>query len=215
MRIEQAKVEEIRLLIPDGFETVEQAIEHYARICYRSEDKIREGSDETLVGSLLKRGHHAMLEFCDVAVIFSCDRGMSHELVRHRLASFAQESTRYCDYNNDRFGGEIAVIEQPTIKANSDAHEVWSSAMEHAEAFYKQLRKLGIQAQHARAVLPISLRTRIVMKANIREWLHMLDLRCAKAAHEIIRGCAKSVLAHLNCECPVLFGGLAEKHLDS
>lgn len=212
MRVEQAKVEEIRLLIPDGFETIEQAIEHYARICYRSEAKIKDGSDEKLVRRLIKRGHHAMLEFCDVAVIFSCDRGMSHELVRHRLASFAQESTRYCDYNNDRFGGEVTVIEQPTITENPDAQEVWTMAMEHMESFYKQLRKLGIPAQSARSVLPIGLRTKIVMKANVREWMHTLSLRCSEAAHEIIRGCALSVLHRLYLESPLIFGDLHEKY---
>lgn len=213
MRIEKERVEEIRLALPDGFDSIETAIEHYARICYRSEEKIKAGSDYRLVKRLFKSGHHAMLEFCDVAVIFSCDRGMSHELVRHRLSSFAQESTRYCDYNNDRFGGEITVIEQPTIKANKDAQEVWESAMEHSEAFYKQLRKLGIPAQNARSVLPIALRVRIAMKANIREWLHVLDLRCSESSHEILQSCAKVVLSYLNDECPILFGSLFKKYM--
>lgn len=213
MRIEPARVEEVRFLIPKGFESVEATIEHYARICYRSEAKTKDGSDEKLVKRLMKRGHHAMLEFCDAAVIFSCDRGMSHELVRHRLASFAQESTRYCDYHNDRFGGGITVIEQPTIKANDKAQEVWEKAMEHADSFYQQLRELGIPAQNARSVLPIGLRTKIAMKANIREWMHTLSLRCSEAAHEIIRSCALTVLVNLYAESPILFGDLHEKYL--
>jgi len=91
MKIEKARVEEVRLSVPEGFKTAAEAIEHYGRICYRSEDKITETSADKFVDRLYKSGHHAMLEFCDATVIYSCDRGMSHEQVRHRLASFAQE----------------------------------------------------------------------------------------------------------------------------
>jgi len=213
MKIAHAQVEEVRLILPTGFSTIDTVIEHYARICYRSQDRIKKGSDVKLVTHLVNRGHHAMLEFCDAAVIFSCDRGMSHEIVRHRLASFAQTSTRYCDHTGKRFGGEITVIEQPSIAADQGASSLWTLAMEHAEQFYKQLRVMGIPPEEARSVLPIGLQTQIAIKANIREWLHILELRCSSAAHPIIRRCARDVLKFLYWESPAIFGGLYKKYL--
>lgn len=213
MRVEKARVEEVRLSIPEGFGSVEEAIEHYGRICYRSEDRITKDSADKFVKMLYQRGHHAMLEFCDAAVIYVCDRGMTHEQVRHRLASFAQESTRYCNYSKDKFDAQITVIEQPEIEANPEAKDVWNCAMEHAESFYMRLLELGVHAQQARSVLPIGLRTKIAVKANLREWLTIFGLRCGSAAHPIIRECSKAVLKELGQRVPAIFEDSALRYL--
>ena len=205
MKTEQAHVEEVRLSIPEGFASVEQAIEHYGRICYRSEDKITEDSADKFVRMLVKRKHHAMLEFCDAAVIYVCDRGMSHEQVRHRLVSYAQESTRYCNYAKNKFGGEITVIEQPAVESNSEAKAVWTDCMEYIEQAYLKLLEHGIPAQEARSVLPIGLRTKIAVKTNLREWMTIFGLRCTKQAHPIIRMCSSAVLWHLAEKVPSIF----------
>lgn len=205
MKTEQAHVEEVRLSIPEGFASVEQAIEHYGRICYRSEDKITEDSADKFVRMLVKRKHHAMLEFCDAAVIYVCDRGMSHEQVRHRLVSYAQESTRYCNYAKNKFGGEITVIEQPAVESNSEAKAVWTDCMEYIEQAYLKLLEHGIPAQEARSVLPIGLRTKIAVKTNLREWMTIFGLRCTKQAHPIIRLCSSAVLWQLAEKVPSIF----------
>jgi thymidylate synthase (FAD) len=219
MNIEQARVEEVRLSIPEGFGTVEQAIEHYGRICYRSEDKITEESASRFVKRLYDSGHHAMLEFCDAAVIYSCDRGMSHEHVRHRLASFAQESTRYVAYSKDKFGGEITVIEQPGIASaegskGTVARQTFVDAMVNAETAYLKLIECGIKPQEARAVLPIGLKTKLAVKTNLREWLTIFNLRCDTPAHPIIRECTKAVLKVLCERAPSIFTDSARRFLD-
>lgn len=213
MKVEKARVEEVRLSIPEGFSSVEKALEHFGRVCYRSEDKITQDSAEKFVSMLYKRGHHAMLEFCDATVIYSCDRGMSHEQVRHRLASFAQESTRYCSYAKAKFDSQITVIEQPTIEKNDAAKEVWTQANQYVEEAYLNLLKLGVPPQSARSILPIGLKTKLVVKANLREWLTIFGLRCDTPAHEIIRACSKEVLRTLHQRVPSIFADSAEKFL--
>jgi thymidylate synthase (FAD) len=219
MKLEKARVEEVRLSVPEGFGTVEEAIEHYGRICYRSEDKITPDSASRFVERLYKSGHHAMLEFCDATVIYSCDRGMSHEHVRHRLISAAQESTRYCSYNKEKFDGEITVIIQPGIEAAKGspgvaARQIYEDAAKHAEFYYKKLLEFGIKPQEARAVLPIGLKTKLAIKANLREWLAIFSLRCDTPAHPIIRECTKEVLRVLRERVPSIFSDQGEKFLD-
>ncbi len=366
MKVEKARVEEVRLSIPEGFSSAEKALEHYGRVCYRSEDKITQDSADRFVKMLYDRGHHAMLEFVDATVIYSCDRGMSHEQVRHRLVSYAQEcvsgdteikkgltvkqlydrhatpmgreynrrlhlksmaedgrivpnslvdvwskgvakvyavttqlgyslkttsshrfclpegvetelgdlsvgdqvlvnchnklhhgwyfgtkvhqdeivsielvgeeevfelemmaplrnfvgngivthnSTRYCNYSRDKFDSQITVIEQPTLEKNYAAKEVWMQANRQIEEAYLKLLDLGIPPQSARSILPIGLKTRLVVKANLREWLTIFGLRCDTPAHEIIRACSKEVLFTLFQRVPSIFTESAEKYL--
>lgn len=191
--------------------TVEEAIEKAARVCYKSEERIGPGTADEMVKGLRDRGHHAMLEFGYVQAHIIADRGLTHELVRHRPASYAQESTRYCNYSKDKFGNEITVIEQPGLQG--EARAVWEDAMEAAERYYFELLRRGVLPQIARSVLPIGLKTEIVIGANTREWRHIFDMRCARSAHPIIRGVMLEVLARFVERMPVLFGDLADKFL--
>lgn len=176
MRVVQAGYEILDTL---NGEEILKKIERVARVCYKSEDKITDGSAEKMVKALIKRGHEAMLEHFSFSVKFIVDRGVSHELVRHRVASFAQESTRYCNYS-----GEVTFIE-PTVlrldgredKDGYTAGHFWDHSMEVAENAYKSMLEMGATPQEARAVLPNSLKTEVVMTANLREWRHFFSLR--------------------------------------
>lgn len=152
-------------------------IEQVARTCYKSEGKIQEGSAAKMVASLIKSGHEAMLEHASVTVKFVVDRGISHELVRHRLASFAQESTRYCNYSKDDFGSEITFIIPEYLDYKSAGWNTWKETMKACEDAYFKLLDIGLTQQEARAVLPNSLKTEVVMTANLREWRHFFKLR--------------------------------------
>lgn len=154
-------------------------IEIIARTCYKSEDLIKEGSAEKMVARLIENGHEAMLEHCSVTVKFVCDRGISHELVRHRLASFAQESTRYCNYSNEKFNSEITFIKPLFLADGSQGLEIWEKAMQTAEQSYFDLLEWGCTPQEARSVLPNSLKTEVVMTCDLREWRHFFKLRAA------------------------------------
>ncbi len=194
-----------------------QEIEKAARTCYKSEDKIKEGSDLELIEKLISRGHEAMLEFgpC-ITVKFICDRGVSHELVRHRVASFAQESTRYCNYASDHIvfiippwtnieEGVWDVHRVAHIAAESIPGEVlWLKAMLQAETAYNALSAKEWAPQQARSVLPNSLKTEIVIKANIREWRHIFKLRAANAAHPQMREVMIPLLVEMQEILPVL-----------
>ena len=160
----------------DG-QKVLQKIEAAARTCYKSEGKIQEGSAAKLVAGLIKSGHEAMLEHASVTVKFVVDRGISHELVRHRLASFAQESTRYCNYSKDDFGSEITFIIPEYLEYKSEGWNIWKESMKQAEDAYFKMLDFGLSPQQARAVLPNSLKTEVVMTANLREWRHFFKLR--------------------------------------
>lgn len=160
----------------DGQKMLEK-IEQVARTCYKSEGKIQEGSAAKMVASLIKSGHEAMLEHASVTVKFIVDRGISHELVRHRLASFAQESTRYCNYSKDDFGSEITFIIPEYLEYKSEGWNIWKESMKQAEDAYFKMLDFGLSPQQARAVLPNSLKTEVVMTANLREWRHFFKLR--------------------------------------
>lgn len=158
-----------------------QTIEDAGRTCYKSEDKINETSHVAFIERLVRRGHEAMLEHGYATAHFRVDRGVSHELVRHRLASFAQESTRYCNYKDK----DIEFVRPSYL--NKSSYELWTNAMLTAEEAYNQMIKNGCTPQQARAVLPNSLATTIVVTANLREWRTIFKLRCAKDAHPDMR----------------------------
>lgn len=160
----------------DGQKMLEK-IEKVARTCYKSEEKIQEDSAAKMVASLIKSGHEAMLEHASITVKFVVDRGISHELVRHRLASFAQESTRYCNYSKDDFGSEITFIIPEYLDYKSAGWNTWKETMKACEDSYFKLLDIGLTPQEARAVLPNSLKTEVVMTANLREWRHFFKLR--------------------------------------
>ena len=188
----------------DGREILHQ-IERAGRVCYKSEDKITEDSAKTFVANILKRGHEAVLEHVNFTVKFTCDRGVSHEIVRHRLAAYCQESTRYCNYSGDKFGNEITVIRPCFWEEGSPEYIAWIWYMEDAEKAYFKLLGMGATPQEARSVLPNSLKTEVVMTANIREWRHFLKLRCSQAAHPQMRQVAMMLLHMCKEKIPCLF----------
>ena len=180
-------------------------IERAARTCYKSENNITDTSCVTLCKSLISRGHEAMLEHSQLSVKFTVDKGISHEIVRHRLFSFAQESSRYCNYNKGKFGSEIKVIKPDDFELRSKEYEVWYDACKYAESAYMELISEGIKSELARNVLPHSLATEIVVTGNIREWRHFFKLRCDNAAHPQMRLLMRKLLNELKSKIPVLF----------
>lgn len=192
-------------ITPVDGDVILSRIEQCGRVCYKSEDKIKDGSAEAFCRGLIKRGHEAVLEHCSFTVKFICDRGVSHEIVRHRMASYCQESTRYCNYSKDGFGSEITVIEPCYLNKDTFAYDEWKDACRRAETAYFNLLNWGLTPQEARAVLPNSLKTEVVMTANIREWRHFFKLRCSKAAHPQIREVANLLLDATRERIPVLF----------
>ena len=189
-----------------------QHLERCGRVCYKSEDKIADGTAEKFIAGIIKRGHEAVLEHASITVKFTCDRGVSHEIVRHRMASFCQSSTRYCNYSNEKFGSEITVTEPLFFKRGTDRWAIWENACLEAEEAYFSLLYIGCTPQEARAVLPNSLKTELIMTANIREWRHFLKLRCDKAAHPQMREVALMLLDNLHKAVPVCFDDIAENY---
>ena len=162
-------------------------IEAAARTCYKSENYVSEDSWKSLIKKLKENNHGAMLEFGNFICRITTDRGISHELVRHRLASYAQESTRYCNYGKNKFNNELTFIKPVEIDISKNEFKIWKSAMEAAEESYLTMIEEKVKPENARSVLPISLKTEVVMKCNWRELLHLLDLRTSAAAHPDIR----------------------------
>ena len=195
----------VELITPVNGKVILSRIEECGRVCYKSEHKIGEGSAEAFCRGLIKRGHEAVLEHCSFTMKFICDRGISHEIVRHRLAAYCQESTRYCNYSKGQFGAEITVIEPCYLEEGTQPYFIWKKACERAEAAYFDLLSAGLTAQEARAVLPNSLKTEVVMTANIREWRHFFKLRCSPAAHPQMREVATQALKMARGKIPVLF----------
>lgn len=187
-------------------------IELCGRVCYKSEHRITPQSAEAFVANLIKRGHESVLEHVSFSVKFICDRGISHEIVRHRLASYSQESTRYCNYAKGDFNGEITVVAPSYLDKLSRAYSLWVDAMEKAEMAYFKLLNEGLTPQQARAVLPNSLKTELIMTANLRTWRHFLKLRTSSAAHPQMREVAGMLHDELRQMVPVLFDDIKGVH---
>ena len=202
-----------------------QLIEAAVRVCYKSEEKITDTSFVDFLERIVRKGHESVLEHSMLTVRFICDRGVSHELVRHRLASFSQESTRYCNY-----GGDVTFILPLYLKEGRDLYyntehddgasslvqnlEVnkfgtWCNSMQSAATAYNTMLQWGASAQEARAVLPNSTKTEVVMTANLREWRHILKLRTSKAAHPQMRELMCPLLEELKASIPVIFDDIS------
>ena len=186
-------------------------IEYIARTCYKSEDMMTDLSAVKMVESLINRGHEAMLEHEKISVKFIVDRGVSHELVRHRMASYAQESTRYCNYSKDKFGNELTFISPCFWSKGSREYEEWYAAMNSAEDIYFELIDWGVTPEQARTVLPNSIKTEIVMTANLREWRHFFKLRAIGTTgkpHPQMLEVTVPLLAEFKALIPVVFDDL-------
>jgi len=183
-----------------------ELIEKAGRTCYKSEDKITEGSAKKFVEMVIKRGHHSVIEHVTASVKFITNRGVLAELTRHRLAAYSVESTRYCNYGRN----DIIFIRPVWWFANLPAQVQWILAMEAAEQHYNALLELKWRPEQAREVLPNSLKTEIVMTANAREWRHVFRLRTPKASHPQIRELMLSCLEGFQKEVPIIFDDIGD-----
>ena len=207
MRIIEPSVE---ILHAPDYQQMLTHTELAARTCYKSEDRIKDGSAEELIKRLIASGHHSVLEHQSISVRFICDRGVSHELVRHRLCSFSQESTRYCNYLGEKFGSALTFIRPMFFFGDDITYQIWSDAMFAVESAYFDLLKEGASPQEARSVLPNSLKTEIVVTANIRQWRTMFEQRCAPAAHPQMRQVMLPLLHRFIENYAVFFEGMTD-----
>ena len=202
-----------------------QLIEAAGRVCYKSEEKITDTSFVDFLERIVRKGHESVLEHSMLTVRFICDRGVSHELVRHRLASVSQESTRYCNYSGDvTFILPLYLKEGRDLYYNTEHDDgagslvqnlevnkfgTWCNSMHAAATAYNTMLQWGASAQEARAVLPNSTKTEVVMTANLREWRHILKLRTSKAAHPQMRELMCPLLKELKASIPVIFDDIS------
>ena len=183
-------------------------IERAGRVCYKSESNISDESAEKFIANIIKRGHESVIEHVSITFKIICDRGVSHEIVRHRLASYSQESSRYCDYSNEKFGGELTFIKPCFWDEDEENYMLWRQAMAISEHLYLSMREKGVRPEQARSILPNSLKTELFMTANLREWRHFLKLRTSKKAHPQMREIALKIYELLNENLPVIFADI-------
>ncbi len=196
---------EIRVPASQLDEAVMLRLERCARICYKSEDKINDGYNEAFLQRIVNSGHESVIEHEKVTALFIIDRGISHELVRHRIGSYSQESTRYCNYAKDKFGSEITVIKPFFYTPETETYSIWEESCLLAEKNYLDLLAKGSTPQEARAILPTCLKTEIAVTYNIREWRHFFHMRCSPAAHPQMRQAAIPLLLLFQDKFKVLF----------
>lgn len=177
-----------------------KTLERFGRLSHKSEAKITEDSYQTFVKKLLSWGHESVLEHVSLSVRFICDRGISHELVRHRLGAYTQESTRYCNYS-----GKIQFIKPLFYQPGSPEYQIWYQSCVQASQSYEELMKLGSTPEAARSVLPNSLKTEIIATYNLREWRHVFEMRCQKAAHPQMRQVMIPLLQQFQKQLPLIF----------
>ena len=188
----------------DG-QAILKKLERIGRTCYKSEGNIKEDSAEKFVKNIMNRNHMSVIEHESISVRIICDRGVTHEIVRHRIASYSQESTRYCNYSNDKFGNELTFIKPCFFDEGSEGYEIWEKSMQNIENEYMELIEVGAKPQEARSILPNSIKTEIVMTMNLREWRHFFLLRCDKAAHPQMRQVANLILNLFKANIPIIF----------
>ncbi len=192
-------------------------IELAGRTCYKSEANITEDSSKKFVATLISRGHEAMIEHASMSYRIICDRGVTHELVRHRLFSFAQESTRYVNYNNKEMEFITPIYWKKEKYYESDKETKmffsWMDAMVKAEEIYKEMIDEGATPQEARSVLPNSLKTEIVVTGNMRQWRLFFKLRTHKTAHPQMIEVAEKLLTDAKSRVPIIFDDLGEENV--
>ena len=202
MKIIQPSIE---IMTPLDGDYILKFLEQCGRTCYKSEDKITPDSAKKFIRNLIKRGHESVIEHYNVTVKVICSRGISHEIVRHRIGAYSQESTRYVSYKDG-----IDVIDQSSITDFSIAR-IWVDAMNLAENYYQKLIEFGVKPEIARDVLPNALKTEIVITYNLRQWRHFLKQRISRAAHPQIRQIAEMILKEFQEKIPVVFEDIGGK----
>lgn len=200
----------VELINPPEYETLLNTVELAIRNCYKSEDKIKEGSAENIIRSCLVRQHESPIEMGDICVKFVTDRAVTHQLVRHRLCSFTQSSQRYVNMTKEKFGSEVSYVIPEGL--NDSAFETWRASMLMAEsAYFKMIQEDKVPPEVARSVLPNSTATTIFVKANIREWRYIFKLRVSKHSQADIRELMKELLIKMYEKYPVFFEDLYNK----
>ena len=204
------KIIEPNVELVDDFDAaaVMRKIERAGRVCYKSEGNIKPDSAENFIRGIIKRGHESVIEHASVSFKIVCDRGVTHELVRHRLASYSQESSRYCDYSAGKFGGELTFIKPCFWSEDDENFLLWKETMAALEKNYLTLRERGAKPEEARSILPNSLKTEIFVTMNLRELRHFLKLRTAAAAHPQMREVALKIYKILVEKLPAVFDDL-------
>lgn len=188
-------------------------LERCGRICYQSEDFMKDDSYEKFLRMLIEHGHESVLEHVSVTVKIVCSRGTSHQLVRHRLAAYSQESTRYCNYSQGRFGSSVTFIMPPGLRpahgqGSLEPYYTWLDAMKASEQTYLKLIDLGLKPEVARGVLPQDLKTEMVVTMNLRSWRHVLKVRLANAAQRDVRELMKMIHSQLVELFPPIFSDI-------
>lgn len=188
-------------------------LELCARNCYKSESNITEDTTSAIkmINKLIELDHTAMLEHFNITIKLLCDVGTYKDLTRHRHCSFAIESTRYCNYSKGKFGNEISVIKPCNMDENSGIYHTWLKAMNDMERAYMQMAEIGATPDQLRMILPHSTAASVILTANIREFRHIFNLRCAKAAHPSVRQIMLMTLNEFHNKIPVLFDDLYEQ----
>lgn len=207
MRIIEPSIE---MLSDVDADKIMRNIEICGRVCYKSEHLITNDSAEKFIRKIIASGHESVLEHEKLTVKFICDRGVSHEIVRHRIASYSQESTRYCNYYQEKFGKELTLIKPCFWKEDEEKYKIWQAAMEKIESSYNELISIGSKPEEARSILPNSLKTEIVVTMNIRELRHFLRLRTSNRAHPQMREVASMLLNYVQEKLPVFFEDIGE-----
>lgn len=197
-----------------SYEEVLKKIECCGRLSYKSENAINPGSAERFIQKIIEKGHESVLEHFSFSVKFTTDRATSHQIVRHRIASFTQESQRYVAYDNDRWGREIRFIRPFSLKITNPYLKDFAQMMEMCENAYLGMRKLGMKPEAARAVLPNATATEIIVTANLREWRHILKLRTAEGADPEIKRVMVPLLTELQVKMPIFFFDIQNKILE-
>ena len=198
----------------DGISALKH-VERCGRVCYKSEHRLTDDSYKAFIKSVIDRGHGSVLEHYSFTIRFICDRGVSHEMVRHRHSAYSQESTRYCNYTMDKFGNEITVIRPCFFGNNSLLFYIWENACMCAEASYFELLKHGATPQEARSVLPNSTKTELVVTTTFREWRDIFKLRTSPAAHPQMREIMIPALNAVKEIFPIVFDDIEVKDYDS
>ncbi len=211
----------VTVMTETTYDQMLRKIELAGRTCYKSEAKISKDSAEKFVRGIIKSGHESVIEHESITARVVCDRGVTHEIVRHRLASYSQESTRYCNYGQDKFGNEISVIDIASgfkYDLNNEKdhvkYKIWQNAVEDAEIAYFEMLAAGAKPEEARSVLPNSLKTEIVMTLDIRAWRNFFKLRSDSHAHPQMREVSDMILAVFKNRYPVFFEDLRTSEQD-
>ncbi len=195
----------IEVITPLDGDYILKHLERCARNCYKSEDKITADSAQKMIKKLIDLGHEAMIEHFSVTVKLTTDVGAYKDLTRHRHASFAIESTRFCNYSKGKYGNELTFMKPSNMEEGSDIYNIWYQAMADIEKHYLSMAAKGAAVDQLRMLLPHSTKADVFMTANLREWRHIFKLRCAPATHPSVREIMTMLLNEFRSQLPVLF----------